>query len=178
MRFHIETERLIMRDLLPTDDMDMFLLDSDPEVHQYVGRKPVQTIEQSREVIEIIRRQYETNGIGRWAVIEKSSGNFIGWSGLKLITEPINGRNNYLDLGYRFIKQYWGNGYAKETAIASASYAWDVLNAKELCGIVHIHNGASRKVLESVGLRYIGNFDFNGDPYEWYEAKREDVYKS
>lgn len=129
-------------------------------------------IEQSREVIEFIRQQYETNGIGRWAVVEKHTGIFIGWSGLKLITEPINGHNNYLDLGYRFIRQYWGKGYAKETAIASAAYAWDVLNAGKLCGIVHIDNIASRKVLESVGLRYVEDFDFNGDPYEWFEAKR------
>jgi ribosomal-protein-alanine N-acetyltransferase len=172
MRFYIETERLIMRDLLPGDDAGMFLLDSDPDVHKYIGRNPVQSIEQSREVIEIIRRQYETNGIGRWAVVEKETGTFIGWSGLKLITEPINGRSNYLDLGYRFIKQYWGKGYAKETAIASAAYAWDVLKAGELCGIVDIHNVASRKTLISAGLRYIENFNYEGDPHEWYEAKK------
>jgi ribosomal-protein-alanine N-acetyltransferase len=166
MRFFIETERLIMRDLLPTDDTGMFLLDSDPDVHLYIGGKPVETIEQSREVIEIIRRQYETNGIGRWAVVQKETGTFIGWSGPKLITEPINGRSNYLDLGYRFIGQYWGQGYAKETAIAAAAYAWDILKAKELCGIVHIDNVASRKTLESAGLRYIENFDFNGEPYQ------------
>jgi ribosomal-protein-alanine N-acetyltransferase len=173
MRFFIETERLIMRDLLPIDDTGMFLLDSDPEVHLYIGRKPVQNIEQCREVIEIIRRQYETNGIGRWAVIEKETGTFIGWSGLKLITEPINGHNNYLDLGYRFIKQYWGKGYAKETAIASAAYAWDVLHAKELCGIVHINNVASRKTLESAGLQYVEDFDYDDQPYQWYEVKRQ-----
>ena len=173
MRFLIETKRLIMRDLLPTDDAGMFLLDSDPDVHRYIGRKPVKTIEESREVIRIIRQQYETNGIGRWAVTEKETGTFIGWSGLKLITEPINGRSNYLDLGYRFIKQYWGKGYAKETAIASAAYAWDIRKATELCGIVHIHNAASRRTLESAGLRYAAHFDFNGEPYEWYEAKRD-----
>ena len=172
MHFYIETERLILRDLLPTDDEGMFLLDSDPDVHKYLGRKPVQNIEQCREVIEIIRQQYETNGIGRWAVIKKETGTFIGWSGLKLMKETINGRNNFLDLGYRFIKQYWGKGYATETAIASAFYAWDVLKARELCGIAHIDNIASRKVLQSAGLRFIQNFDFNGDPYEWYEAKK------
>ena len=94
------------------------------------------------------------------------------WSGLKLMKETINGRNNFLDLGYRFIKQYWGKGYATETAIASVFYAWDVLNARELCGIAQIDNIASRKVLQSAGLRFIQNFDFNGDPYEWYEAKK------
>jgi [ribosomal protein S5]-alanine N-acetyltransferase len=172
MRYYIETERLIMRDLLPTDDEGMFALDSDPDVHKYIGRNPVTEIEQSRQVIGIIRAQYEANGIGRWAVIEKSSGCFIGWSGLKLITEPINGRNNYLDLGYRFIRDYWGRGYAKEAAVASATYAWNVLQAQELCGIAHVHNVASRRVLESAGLQFVEKFEFDGEPHEWFEVKR------
>lgn len=172
MRYLIETERLIMRDLLPTDHEGMFALDSDAEVHRYLGRKPVQTIAQCREVIEFIRQQYDTNGIGRWAVIEKSTGAFVGWSGLKLITEPINDRSNHLDLGYRFIKQYWGKGYATETALAAAAYAWDVLHAQQLCGIAHVDNVASRKVLQRAGLQYLENFDHNGDPYEWYEVHR------
>lgn len=175
MRFFVETERLIMRDLQPSDDIGMFQLDSDPDVHLYLGNKPVVNIEQSRDVIEIIRKQYETNGIGRWAVIEKRSGNFIGWSGLKLITEPINGHNNYLDLGYRFIKQYWGNGYAKETAIAAAAYAWNALHAKKLCGIAHSNNIASQKVLQSAGLRYIEDFEWNSDPHKWFEVTGIDI---
>lgn len=77
-QFYIETDRLIMRDLLPTDDAGMFELDSDMEVHRYIGQKTVKTINESRAVIGIIRRQYSTNGIGRWAIIEKTSGNFIG----------------------------------------------------------------------------------------------------
>lgn len=172
MRYYIETERLILRDLLPTDDEGMFELDSDPEVHRFVGNKPVQTIEESRMVIAIIRDQYEANGIGRWAVIEKSTGLFIGWSGLKLVTETTNGHINYLDLGYRFMPKHWGKGYAKETAKASAAYAWDVLNAKELIGMAEEHNIASQKVLESVGLQYVAMFDWNGRPYAWYKMQR------
>lgn len=172
MRYHIETERLIMRDLLPSDDNDMFALDSDPEVHRYVGNKPVQTIEESRKVIGIIRSQYEVNGIGRWAVIEKTTGLFIGWAGLRLMREVTNGHVNYLDLGYRFIKQYWGKGYAKEAAKASAIYAWNVLHADELFGMAEEDNIASRKVLESVGLVYEEMFDWNGRPYAWYGMQR------
>lgn len=172
MRYYIETERLIMRDVLPTDDEGMFALDSDPEVHRYIGRNPVQTIEESRKIIQFIKDQYDTNGIGRWAVIEKNTGQFIGWSGLKLVTETTNGHTNYLDLGYRFIRQYWGKGYAKETARASAAYAWEVLQAKELFGMAEEHNTASRKVLESAGLQYKEMFHWNGDPYAWYAMQR------
>ncbi len=172
MQFYIETERLIMRDLLPTDAEGMFRLDSDPEVHKYVGKKPVKTIEESRAVIEIITAQYVANGIGRWAVIEKSSGNFIGWSGLKLIKEPINGHNNYYDLGYRFIKEYWGKGYATETAIATVKYAWDVMNLKELYGMANTANAASRHVLEKTGMVPGNTFFYDGEEHLWYSLQR------
>jgi ribosomal-protein-alanine N-acetyltransferase len=174
MNILIETERLIMRDLLPEDAPGMFALDSDAEVHKYIGGRPVKTIDDSRKVIEIIRAQYISNGIGRWAVIEKTTEQFIGWSGLKLITEPINGHNNYLDLGYRFMPQYWGKGYAKETAKASADFAWNTLKASRLCGIAHEQNIASRKVLESVGLQQKELFEFDAAPHVWYEMARPD----
>jgi|GEM_PF-2058430 len=40
MKFHIETERLILRELRITDLEGMFGLDSDPEVYKYLGNKP------------------------------------------------------------------------------------------------------------------------------------------
>lgn len=172
MQFHIETERLILRDLLPSDDRGMYELDSDHDVHRYIGRKPVKTVEESREVIDIIRRQYKTNGIGRWAAIEKSTGAFVGWTGLKLIREPINGRNNHYDLGYRFIKRFWGKGYATETALASVRYAWNVLKADEVFGIADLGNIASRRVLEKVGMLQNGTFEYDGSPHAWYELRR------
>ena len=81
MKTSIETERLLLRELLPTDDAGMFELDSNPEVHIYLGNKPVKSIEESREAIANIRQQYLENGIGRWAVILKETGEFIGWFG-------------------------------------------------------------------------------------------------
>lgn len=84
----IETERLILRELLPSDDKDMFELDSNPEVHKYLGENPVKNINQVQKVITMVRNQYQTNGIGRWATIEKETGLFIGWSGLNLLPNP------------------------------------------------------------------------------------------
>ncbi len=172
MQFYIETERLILRDLLPTDDAGMFELDSDADVHRYVGRKPVQNIEQSREVIALIREQYMTNGIGRWAVIEKSSGDFVGWSGLKLVNWEVNGHINYYDLGYRFIKKHWGKGYATETALAAVGFGWDTLKLNEICGFADVNNLASRRVLEKVGLRFEGTFINDWDEQAWYKMAR------
>lgn len=96
MKTHLETDRLILRELLPTDDLGMFELDSNSEVHKFLGKKPIKHIDESRQMIENIRKQYAENGIGRWAVILKDTNEFIGWSGIKLITDSINNHQNFL----------------------------------------------------------------------------------
>jgi len=59
MEIFVETQRLILRDIVEGDLIDLYELDSDPEVHKYLGNKPVQNIEQSKEIIKHIRQQYE-----------------------------------------------------------------------------------------------------------------------
>ncbi|GGD20311.1 hypothetical protein GCM10011368_22790 [Hyunsoonleella pacifica] len=107
MTFHLETERLILRELRATDLNNMFKLDSNPEVHRYLGNKPVKTKAESQKILESVLRQYKDRGIGRWAAIEKSSGEFIGWSGIRLNTEfNMNGFTKYHDVGYRLLPKY------------------------------------------------------------------------
>src|SRR5688572_121541 len=112
MKEFVETERLLLREMLPSDYQGIFELDSDPDVHTYLGKDPITDFQQAKNVIDFIQKQYLENGIGRWAVIEKQTKAFVGWSGLKLIKEKTNGHVDHYDLGYRFIRKYWGRGYA------------------------------------------------------------------
>jgi RimJ/RimL family protein N-acetyltransferase len=154
----IETERLILRELLHSDDKDMFELDSNPKVHKYLGENPVKNIEQVQDVITMVRNQYQSNGIGRWATIEKETGLFIGWSGLKFITEHENNKVFYHDIGYRFMPQFWGKGYATEATKACLKYGFQEMNLKEIWGATHEENIASRRVLEKCGLTFVEQF--------------------
>lgn len=172
MKIFTETERLILREILPTDVEGMFELDSDPDVHRYLGNKPVKNKEQIVEVIRFIRQQYIENGIGRWAIIDKKTNNFIGWTGLKFITEKTNNHINYYDLGYRLIKKYWGKGIATETAIASLEFAFNKLNAIEVYGMADCENVGSNKILKKVGLKFLETFDFEGIKHNWYKIER------
>lgn len=83
MNILLETERLILREILSTDEMALFRLDSNPNVHRYLGNNPISSIEESSESIKHIRRQYTQNGIGRFAVVLKETNEMIGWSGIK-----------------------------------------------------------------------------------------------
>jgi RimJ/RimL family protein N-acetyltransferase len=174
-KFYIETERLILRDLLPSDAAKMFKLDSNPDVHKFLGNRPIQKIEQAEEVIKIVRQQYLDNGIGRWATIEKSSGDFIGWSGLKFVTITENNHTNFYDVGYRFMPKYWGKGYATESAKAALEYAFKTMNVNEVIGTCHEENIASRRALEKCGLKFVEKFLYNNElTCDWLEITKEE----
>ncbi|WP_296147647.1 GNAT family N-acetyltransferase [uncultured Flavobacterium sp.] len=170
MKTSIETERLLLRELLSTDDAGMFELDSNPEVHIYLGNNPVKSIEESREAIANIRQQYLENGIGRWAVILKETGEFIGWSGLKL-EKNVNGHETFYDLGYRFIQKHWGKGYAFETAKAFVDFGFNEMNLPVINAYADFDNLGSRRILEKVGMQFVNSFEYDGTEEVWYEIK-------
>jgi len=171
MEIFTETERLTLRELVPSDVEGLFAVDSDPEVNIYLGNNPVKSIEQTIGIIQFIRNQYTENGIGRWAMIEKTTNSFIGWAGLKLVKEPTNNHCNYYDLGYRLNKNYWGKGFATEAAKASVDYGINQLNLKDIYGMADTNNIASKKVLEKVGLKFIETFNLEGTPHSWFHLK-------
>lgn len=172
MEIFAETERLILREILPADRNGLFTIDSDPDVNIYLGKKPIQNIEQIDDIIKSIRKQYVDNGIGRWAMIEKSTNNFIGWSGLKLVRELTNKHINYYDLGYRLNKSYWGKGFATEAAKASLQYGFNKMNLHEIYAIADSQNTASRNVIEKVGLKYIETFKYSDIDHDWFEIQK------
>lgn len=181
MKIYIETERLILREILISDAKGMFELDSNPMVHKYLGREPIKTKLQAVDVIQFIREQYKERGIGRFATIEKSSGEFMGWSGLKLNLdekEELNEIRNFYDIGYRFIPGFWGKGYATESALAVLDFGFNELDIKTICGAAEIDNMASNKVLQKIGLQFINVFPFEDVKANWYELKKEDYETS
>lgn len=171
MNIKLETERLILRPIELTDAEGMFLLDSNPNVHQYLGNHPVKTLEESIGYIENLQYQYKNNGIARFAVILKETGEFIGWSGIKFITEEENNHINFYEIGYRFREEFWGKGYAYESAKAWYDFAFNELKVDVLYASAHIDNLGSRRILEKIGLNLKNEFIWNNEvPCVWYAS--------
>lgn len=170
MTTSIETPRLLLRPLLESDAPGMFALDSNPNVHQFLGNKIVSEISQSLEWIHNIRQQYKDNGIGRWAAIEKSSGEFIGWSGLKL-ERDVNGRATFYDFGYRLREEFWGKGYATEAGKAWIQYGFNEMKLPVINAYCDAAHAGSRHVLEKCGLQHTESFEYEGVPECWYEIR-------
>jgi ribosomal-protein-alanine N-acetyltransferase len=175
MKASIETERLLLREFLSTDDKGMFELDSNPNVHKYLGNKPVTHIDESRAYIEFVHQQYKDFGTGRWAVILKESNTFIGWSGIKFITESINNHKDFYEIGYRFIEEYWGKGYATEAGKAFIDYAFNEMKVEAIYAYADKGNAGSRNTLEKLGLKYVNSFILDEGEEVWYELKNPNL---
>jgi RimJ/RimL family protein N-acetyltransferase len=169
MSIIIETERLLLREILDTDLEGMFALDNNPNVHHYLGKNPILTIDKSQDYINNIRKQYLENGIGRYAVILKETNQFIGWCGIKYITERENGHVNFYEIGYRFIEAFWGKGYGFESAKAWLDYGFNSMKIKTIYASAHIDNKGSRHILEKLGMQTKNEFEWNKIPCIWYE---------
>lgn len=146
----IQSNRLIFREFTANDAPLMYELNSDPEVVKYVHEKPTTSLELALSAItNNILPQYATYGYGRWAVFLKASDTFIGWCGLKYRPE-----RKEIDLGYRFMRQYWGRGYATESAKAVLEYGFRTLHLPKITAMAHIENLASLRVIEKCGLQF------------------------
>lgn len=173
MNILIETNRLILREIIASDFEAMFELDSNPNVNKYLGNNPLKSIEESQKIIENIRKQYQENGIGRFAIILKETNEFIGWSGIKFITEIDNNHINFYEIGYRLKEKHWGKGYGFESAKAWLDYGFRKMNIPIMYASAHKENAASIKILHKIGMKIISEYDWNGIPCYWFELEND-----
>ena len=151
MKIIFETPRLILRQFTEVDAPLILALNSDPDIVKYVHEPILKTQEQAKNILkEIILPQYKNN-LGRWAIHTKGHMEFIGWCGLKFRPEK-----DEIDLGYRLVQKAWGKGFATEAAQHSLEHGFKNLLLKLITGRAHIENQGSIKVLEKIGMDFIG----------------------
>jgi ribosomal-protein-alanine N-acetyltransferase len=168
-----ESDRLFYRELLPSDDLGMFELDSNPEVQRYTGSKVAASLDESRAIIAQIRQQYIDHGIGRWAVVSKETDEFLGWAGFKFHT-GLNGYKNVHDLGYRFLQKHWGQGYGYESAKAFVDFGFQEMRFDKICAYAAMDNIASQKILQKCGMHFVNHF-VDDDLCKFYEMKNPEA---
>lgn len=147
----IETERLFLRHFTMDDVRSAYAMDSDPRVTKYTGDGgAVSRVEVERRIREDVLGDYEKYGYGRWAVELKADNHFIGFAGLKYISDM-----KMVDLGYRLIPEVWGRGLATEAGKACVDYGFSSLNLKEISAMVLPENISSIRVLEKLGFHFV-----------------------
>jgi len=171
MKSITETDRLLIREFVPDDAEAFYAFNSDPEVMRHVGEPPSESVEQVREKI-LSYPDYRERGYGRWAVVHKADDRVIGFNGLKYLPEM-----DAVDLGYRFLKEYWGRGIATESSEAVLDYGFKQLKMDTIIGLAVPENHGSIRVLEKLGMRFTGMSDCLGLNAQRWELTRE-MYRS
>jgi RimJ/RimL family protein N-acetyltransferase len=170
----LETDRLILTVGTLADATDMMKLNADPEVIRFVGESPLQNILEAEKIIrERILPQWEKYKMGRFSVRLKD-GSYIGWCGLRYFPEY-----DEVDLGYRFMKRYWGQGFATESSRAVLKYGFETLNLKKIMAKAVPDNVNSIKVMQKLGMTYRGYRSGPGDPHPHviYDMTKEEYQR-
>ncbi len=174
MKVILETDRLLLREYVEEDAEAFFKLNSDPEVLRFVPDKRLLNVEQARQIlVDHPIADYRKYGFGRGACILKSTGEQIGFAGLKYLEEL-----GEVDVAFRLMRTHWGLGLATEAALASVRYGFDKLRLKSaagrirrvrtIIGLAMPENIASVRVLEKTGLRYTAAVTLWGHQFSKY----------
>ena len=151
-----QTERPLLRPLVPADVQLLFDLDSDPEVMRYINGGQTSSMEYIVECAIPCMLSYlrDTGRPAFWIAIEKASMAFIGWFHLR----SWESNPEYLELGYRLRRTYWGKGLATEGCKRLLSVGFYDRACPRIVALVMPENRASTRVMEKIGLSYDHDF--------------------
>lgn len=148
MNWIIESKRLNFRKISKSDFNSLRTILQDSEV-MYAWEHAF-TDEEVNEWINKNLIRYANEGYSYFAVIVKSTNDFIGVIGP--LIEDING-TQHIGIAYILNKRYWGKGYALEGAEACINYAFSKLNADKVIAQIRPNNLPSRRIAEKLNMK-------------------------
>ena len=166
----VSTARLILRPFTLDDASAVLRFSSDPLVTKYTGDKlATQNIKEAQAIIrDVWLAGYKIDGYARLAVVDKASGEVIGFCGLKYLPEY-----QMADIGYRFLPAYWGKGLGTESATAMMEYGFKTLKLEHIMGMAVRENIGSIKVLQKIGLKPAGSIVDLGIKVDLFKVGRQ-----
>ena len=155
-----ETDRLVLRHVVPADAVPLRAVFCDPEVMRY--SKGVKTEDWvDNWVLEIPATHYPEWGFGLWTVEAKTGPSVVGYCGLFRTEICADGE---AEIGYRLAIPFWGKGYAREIAAAACTAGFEQFGLSRILGLVDPQNHGSVRVLKALGMRYEGDI-----MKDWYD---------
>jgi ribosomal-protein-alanine N-acetyltransferase len=153
----IETERLRLRRLRPSDEPDLIALDSDADVMRYVGspagvKPPNETGTRVRDRIAA-----DHGPLGFWRIESRADGIFYGLGALIRMPEGDD-----VELAYRLVRHAWGQGIAAEAGALLVDYAFRTAGLPRVVAVTYPANVASQRVLHKLGFARRGEVDYKG----------------
>lgn len=148
----IETERLILRKLVPEDAPDLLAYAADPDVAKYVTWGPYLSVHDAYRFIFWAIDRYNRQQEAPWAVFHKKDGRIIGTMGIS----EWNPRHRRAEVSYSIGAKYWGQGITPEALSKVFDFGFNALGINRLEAFCIPENVASSRVMEKMGMRLEG----------------------
>lgn len=158
----LETERLSLREFNTTDAAFIIQLLNSEGWLKFIGDRHIKTLEQAENYLTNgPMKSYSVNGFGLSMVELKNTHTPIGMCGLIK-------RDNLpdIDIGFAFLEEFMGNGYAFEIAQATINFAKENLHKETILAITIPTNVRSINLLKKIGMKFEKNFSFEGSTEE------------
>lgn len=154
----LRTERLHLRQWRESDRPVFHAMSADPEVMKFLGGP--RSVAQSDAQLDERAVGLAVQGVGKWAVEEVASGEFVGTVGLgyALFDAPFTPA---IEMGWRISRAHWGRGFAIEAANAAVRFGFEELELREIVAFTSTGNIASRAVMHRLGMTHQPQHDFD-----------------
>lgn len=162
----IETERLILRELRQEDFPTYEKLAADPDVMRYLGGRTMNQVDAWRHMAFMVGH-WQLRGYGYFALVEKTTGEFIGRAGF---TNPTGWPG--FELGWTVVPWKQRQGFAFEAAQRLLRFAFEDLDKDHVISLIHPDNTPSRRVAEKLGEQVEGETEILGMPVLIYGIDR------
>jgi ribosomal-protein-alanine N-acetyltransferase len=178
----IESARLLLRRIAPTDLPFFTRIHAVPDVVRYTGHGRPRSPDETQAWLDATLAGYEELQLGQLAVVRKADGALLGRCGMSDFVVDAEARPGSVprawfsrsqvpagvavtqerELGYTFDAAAWGHGYATEAAQCVFAYARDVLALDRVISVINGENARSLRVAERCGLRWGGQVEVLG----------------
>jgi ribosomal-protein-alanine N-acetyltransferase len=159
----LQTQRLLLRELLPSDAEAIFKMRSNERVMQYIGKLPQKDLREAQELVETYRKAFQENEAVNWAIcLLEQPDTLIGTVGFWRM-DKVNHRT---EIGYTLQFEHWRKGIMDETLKAVIEYCFKTLRFHSIEANTDPENEASGRILEKHGFvqeaYFRENFYFEG----------------
>lgn len=148
----LETERLILREIIKEDTEGIFACFSNDDVTRYYGQETLQNLEQAENFIEFFQKNYHDKRGIRWAIERKEDKGIIGTIGFNAWLP----KHKRAEIGYELHPNHWRKGYTSEAVLAVLTYGFDVMELTRIGAVVFKENEASQNLLTKIGFQEEG----------------------
>jgi len=166
----IETLRLRLRPITLDDLPALERLWSDSDVMRYLPTGESRPLKATRIELDYMVGHWQEHGFGVWAVILKETSDFAGYCGLQYLhVEPDGVTAEALQSGtdvevvVGLAKPHWKQGIAPEATRAVLRHGFETLRLDRVVAAIHPDNGASRHILQTMGMRPDVSLRYYGD---------------